>query len=633
MCTPMKIEIKGYKNLKNFDIELREGAINLIMGMSGSGKSSIGEAICKKDLEKNKTVNFLGEQVVKVDNSEDFSSVMYFDKDTCSSYLKETDNDEVYDIFIEDKHTVEEALIKVENGIKDLKQSLYDSEGRYTELRSIADDLVGKSLTKDGGLKQTSKLITVKKSIKNSRNSKILSNIRNIGLEKFSWIKSGQVYIENEKCPYCEKKMPKKLITKIDKMIDYDDKALSKVFNHAKELNFHIEHSLSEIDRLEEDVISIFKAVKDYEDVSKEINKIESFKVEEMKQIDISCEMKEFFKSLSDSIGEFNKNLTKYRRVVGEARKSTRNVLNRRTKQINEILEKMSIPYKVEPHFIQRKIESYTLSLKDDKDNLDRREAMSTGERNIFSLILFIYKCIKSECKLIIIDDPASYYDDYRKNEIFNLLRDKLDKRTILMMTHDSVYAKYILCAGGRTKRNDLVLYIENVDEIRMKEVKKKDFGIFEDFVINRLDGINDYYQKIVNLRILYEGKNNSHAYGYLSKIIHLESKNDINNYVVEKKTTEEKILKKIESDYGINLPLYGGPQTAVNLGGYSLLEKAFVAREEGGKFAGYIDELNESVHVNRMLRICLNPYEFNFCTKRLYEKLISFNYMSNAKD
>lgn len=39
MCTPMKIEIKGYKNLKNFDIELREGAINLIMGMSGSGKA------------------------------------------------------------------------------------------------------------------------------------------------------------------------------------------------------------------------------------------------------------------------------------------------------------------------------------------------------------------------------------------------------------------------------------------------------------------------------------------------------------------------------------------------------------------------------------------------------------------
>ncbi len=629
----MKIEIKGYKNLKNFEVEPRDGSINLIMGMSGSGKSSIGGAICKKDLLKNKTINYTGEQVVKVDGLEDFGSVMYFDKDICNSYLKETDNEEVYDIFIEDKRAVDEASEKVDREIKYLKEALDNSESHYNKLKSIVDDLVGKSLNKNGSLKQTSKLLAVKKSLKNSSNSKILASIRSIGINKFSWIKAGQAYIEDKKCPYFERKMPKQLITKVDKMIDYDEMALSKIFVHAEELSFHIEHSLSEIYKLEEDVISIYKAVKDYENVSEEIKKIESYKVEEMNEIRISVEMKKHFKALSDSLRVFNNHLAKYKKVVGEARKATRNVLNRRTKQINEILEKMSIHYRIKANFNRKKIESYTLALIEDKENLDRRYAMSTGEQNIFSLILFIYKCINSDCKLIVIDDPASYYDDYRKNEIFNLIRDKLDKKTILMMTHDSVYAKYILCAGGRSKRNDLVLYLENVNETTLKEVSKEDFGIFEDFVKERITESADYYQKIVNSRILYEGKNNSHAYGYLSKIIHLESQDDVKNYIDEKNTTESKILDKIKSDFGVDLPLYEGPMSVIDLSNYSILEKAFVAREEKEKFSSYIDELNESVHVNRMLRVRLNPYEFNFCTKRLYERLTDYKkiYTNNS--
>ena len=345
-----------------------------------------------------------------------------------------------------------------------------------------------------------------------------------------------------------------------------------------------------------------------------------------MNEIEISNELKKHFKSLSDVVYEFNKHLIKYKRIVGEARTATKKVLNRRTNQINEILEKMSIPYKVQANINGGRIESYKLILKEDTESKDRRDAMSTGERNIFSLVMFIFKCINTNCKLIIIDDPASYYDDYRKSEIYNLIRDKLGKRTILMMTHDSVYAKYILNNGRLMRRNDLVIYLENVDVLILKEVKKENFGIFEDFVRERINNSNDYYQKVVNLRILYEGKNNSHAYGYLSKIIHLEGKNVINDYVNEKKTTEEEILKKIEDEYGIKLPSYTGPQPITDFNNYSVLEKTFIARENKECFANFKDELNDFAHINRALRVCLNPYEFNFCTKRLYERLTKYN-------
>lgn len=44
----MNIKINNYKNLKNLNLDIQENKINYIFGISGSGKSSIGDALKKR---------------------------------------------------------------------------------------------------------------------------------------------------------------------------------------------------------------------------------------------------------------------------------------------------------------------------------------------------------------------------------------------------------------------------------------------------------------------------------------------------------------------------------------------------------------------------------------------------------
>ena len=75
--------------------------------------------------------------------------------ETCNRYLRETENEEIYDIFVDDKLAIDEAQRKVENELKDLKNELSNSKNHYSELKIVIDDLVGKSLSKEGKLKKS----------------------------------------------------------------------------------------------------------------------------------------------------------------------------------------------------------------------------------------------------------------------------------------------------------------------------------------------------------------------------------------------------------------------------------------------------------------------------------------------
>ena len=77
-----------------------------------------------------------------------------------------------------------------------------------------------------------------------------------------------------------------------------------------------------------------------------------------------------------------------------------------------------------------------------------------------------------------------------------------------------------------------------------------------------------------------------------------------------------------------IDIPKYSDDIT-INTSEYSIIEKGIWAREnftsELNK-ENLVDELNEFAHINSKLKICLNPYKFTFCTKRLYNYLNELN-------
>ncbi|MCX2800396.1 AAA family ATPase [Microbulbifer thermotolerans] len=67
---------------------------------------------------------------------------------------------------------------------------------------------------------------------------------------------------------------------------------------------------------------------------------------------------------------------------------------------------------------------------------------LSFGERNAFSIVLFMYECLAKKPDIIILDDPISSFDKNKKYAILEMLfrRDAdqcLKGKTVLMLTHD----------------------------------------------------------------------------------------------------------------------------------------------------------------------------------------------------
>jgi ABC-type multidrug transport system ATPase subunit len=65
---------------------------------------------------------------------------------------------------------------------------------------------------------------------------------------------------------------------------------------------------------------------------------------------------------------------------------------------------------------------------------------LSYGERNAFSIVLFMYDCLANNPDLIILDDPISSFDKTKKYAIMQRLftgTNTLKGKTVLMMTHD----------------------------------------------------------------------------------------------------------------------------------------------------------------------------------------------------
>ena len=61
----MNIEISGYKSIEKCNLDITDNKINMIFGMSGSGKSSIASALSKKNIERNRTIGKISRLLLK----------------------------------------------------------------------------------------------------------------------------------------------------------------------------------------------------------------------------------------------------------------------------------------------------------------------------------------------------------------------------------------------------------------------------------------------------------------------------------------------------------------------------------------------------------------------------------------
>lgn len=630
----MRIEIEGYKNLEKIDFEITDNKINMIFGMSGSGKSSITGALLGDNLEDNATIGKDIDQVIRVNESGELPKIACFNNQSLEKYVINKRNDDVINIVIDNKKSIIGAEKALKERFYDLNIALQTSQSTYDELFSLKKEL-GSDLTNKGELKASAKINKLEKSLTKISNKKVVMQIQSMPPKQFKWIKEGMKFKKDDKCPFCERNILKKKQKNLEELDQFEEKTIEsviKIQENRNELIDSIDMSLKGLKKLKTEMIGIAKALADYEKVKIFSDEIQNYEYTNWNtNLSFSDEFKKYFPYVFRSVNKLLKNVHRLKLLMEKSQENTKNVLSRRLSVINKYLVQMSVPYEIIAEYANGRIKSYKITHIDDLLQKDRPSAPSEGEKAIIALIMFVFECKKSDNSLIIIDDPASAYDDFRRSQILKLIEKELDHKTILLLSHDDKFAKYAV--ADKYKKTDKLYYFENFGEkVSFVEITKEDFGDFDDFVLDRIKSTDDYIQKIINLRLLFEGHHSKIAYQYLSAILHRVSNKELEILLQQRNTTEDRVIELIKRDYTkldkIEIPKYSD-DVKVETKKYSILEKAIWARENVKNALdgqNLIDEMNEFAHINGKLKVCLNPYKYNFCTKRLYNFLQSLN-------
>ena len=163
------------------------------------------------------------------------------------------------------------------------------------------------------------------------------------------------------------------------------------------------------------------------------------------------------------------------------------------------------------------------------------KEHLSWGERNAFSLVMFMFEAISDEADLIVLDDPISAFDENKKFAIIRRMFDNQKRsfrdKTVLLLTHDMqplidyVHGKFFWHYGLTTKVNAVL--IQNLNgTIEEKVVEESDLMNILHLTCSIAKDTNEELAvRVVNLRKYFELTNSNYrnepAYEILSNLIH----------------------------------------------------------------------------------------------------------------
>ena len=261
---------------------------------------------------------------------------------------------------------------------------------------------------------------------------------------------------------------------------------------------------------------------------------------------------------------------------------------------------------------------------------------VSDGEQVLVSLVLFIIASSKRNKKLFIIDDPVSSYDEYRRKIIYDLMLSSYKQKTLLLLSHDSVFARYACESkhkGSRAIGNISYLYNDGKSKASLMDINQDSFARFDELLVDRYKNTTQYYQKIILLRLLFENRHKTIEYSYLSKILHGISENCMNNWLAKRNKTEKLILKiinehladkhSIKSNYLEEMPKEYYKN--IDISNYSVFEKAIITRElDKNKIIclkpSIRNEINNYIHLGDTMVITIDVFKYPFITKNLFD-------------
>lgn len=482
------ITIRNCNNIDFGEISIKKNKLNIKHGNNGTGKSTIAKAITLR-VGKEQPLNDLLPFKLRTDNPhgdkpevigcENISSVMVFNDEYLSNFAFKPDEvlENSFDVFIKSP-VYEEKLRAIEDIIRNVKDA-FRSEEHLENLLHDLRELSGSFRLSQSGL---SKASTGFKALASGNKcehipeglegySAFLKNANNV--QWIDWQQKGQSFIDiSDDCPFCafstkdrkehivrvskeyDKNNIKNLaaiilvIAKLGKYFSKDTRAkLTDITKMKEGLEPEHENFIADTKKQIDILIEKLENLKnisggDFSEVKKVAEKLPGYKIELsfLNKLDSSA-TNEVITSLNARLERVIKQAGRLQGEVNQQRREVERLIKRNQESINNFL--LNAGYKYEVELTPDGKESFRLRLKHVDCNSTisgGSQHLSFGEKNAFSLVLFMHECLAKKPNLIILDDPISSFDKNKKYAILDRLfrQDHSFKgMTTLMLTHD----------------------------------------------------------------------------------------------------------------------------------------------------------------------------------------------------
>ena len=509
------IQIKNCNNIREANISFVENMLNIKFGYNGTGKSTISEAIRLK-VEGKSLDDLTPFSDENTDNNNmpfvadiPFHKVKVFNDEYIRQYLFKTDGvfDDSYSVLLRSKEC-DELTKQINELLSELQNSVFQGDtirdlsamlARYTNAVKYSDN----GVSKRGGVGEVLKGSGAGFD-KHHDLDKYKPFYSNTAEKVSSWAKwrtSGVDQMNGDLCPFCATGLGETIKAENDKIkFVFKNSALSvagSILNFLKEgiekgyilpksksiLETYMgdetkeDELFSELGHLGEETKYLYDKLQRITgfrpmNVSKqELQKIEDC----LKQMEIDeRQISKFYSTdmtnalaadINGKIGELLKNTGKLKGLFMRHGDKLKKLIDKRKEDINQFFTLAGFPYEFEiTENGENKANTYLKPVGHSKTVKNPQNHLSWGERNAFSLVMFMFDAVNEDADLIVLDDPISSFDSNKKFAVIRRMFDNQQevtfrKRTVLMLTHDlQPVIDYI--HGGFFKRYGLMTQV-----------------------------------------------------------------------------------------------------------------------------------------------------------------------------
>jgi len=577
----MIIRITNCNNIDNGCMNLIEGRLNIKYAINGTGKSTLAKAIelCKSPEQLKKLLipykylkenPILDEHQPFVECSPEINKVSIFNEESVNQYTFLPD-DLLANSF--------EILIKTadyEIRMRNIQLLIQEIQNTFRENPEL-DQLIAELTTFISGFGNAqngySKTGSIGKGLaKGNKIANVPAELMeytpyiqsNMNASWLTWQSKGAPFLDVvEKCPYCAERLQAEKKAVVQQVaVEYDSKyvaELQKMISVFQALeNYFTDPVKKTIARLSNSItafspeeINFLKEIKDQVVVlNKKLIEIKSLNFGTLKDVDavivalqgkrIDLAMLGHINSpytnehISVVIGALENIITQAGKLQGEINQQKdhiRKTIEKYHQEINGFLESAGYNYQVsiieDPN--KSTYRMVLLSKENSAQVNDVKLRLSYGERNAFALVLFMYRAIKENPDLVVLDDPISSFDKNKKYAIMEMLfqgAGSLQGKTVMMLTHDFdpivdlIHTFSIRC---RFNPVPVAAFLCNEEgSLHEKEINQSDILSFFEIANFNINGDIDEINKLIYLRRRLEAcGDKSLAWQLLSNVFH----------------------------------------------------------------------------------------------------------------